>query len=392
VTELSKRYNPYEKYGLRLVVNAAGTFTSVGGSIASPEVFKAMEDASKSFMHITWLQEWAGKEIAKATGAEAGFPTCGASSALILAAAACIFKGTELENYEPAYPETWSHISQKIPAHTEGLKNEFIIQKSNRNMYDHAVEVAGGHIIEVGTKEDGATREELDATYNSEKTAAYYITDRHSGKRLNIAAVAEIAHKNGVPLIVDAAGELPPKKNLRRYLKRGADLVVFSGGKSMAGPNNSGMLAGRRDLIKLAHLQAYPFHGIGRSAKMSRETIVGLVTALKLYLDRDEDHFFTVWEKKAKDLIEQLNKIPDVKAEIHYQTTVEEKDPTTPLVYVKTGEGYGLSVRDLYIELETGTPSIKTSTFGGVLSLNPKYLLEGDEEIIIRRIKQVLNG
>jgi len=387
---MSPRYNPYEKYGLRLVVNAAGTFTSVGGSIASPEVFKAMEDASKSFMHITWLQEWAGKEIAKVTGAEAGFPTCGASSALILAAAACIFKGTELENYEPAYPETWSHISQKIPAHTEELKNEFIIQKANRNMYDHAVEVAGGHIIEVGTKEAGATREELDAAYNPEKTAAYYITEGNSPKCLSIAAVADIAHKNRVPLIVDVAGRLPPKKNLKRYLKKGADLVAFSGGKSMAGPNNSGILAGRKDLIKLAHLQAFPFHGIGRSAKMSRETIVGLVTALKLYLEQDEDSLYTIMEKKARYLVEQLNKIPDVKTEIHYQTTVEENEHTTPLIYVRPGEGYGLSVRDLYIELETGTPSIKTSTFGGVLSLNPKYLLEGDEEIIITRIKEVL--
>ena len=387
---MSPRYNPYEKYGLRLVVNAAGTFTSVGGSIAAPEVFKAMEDASKSFMHITWLQKWAGKEIAKATGAEAGLPTSGASSSLILAAAACIFKGTELEDYEPAYPETWSHISQKIPAHTEGLKNEFIIQKANRNMYDHAVEVAGGQVVEVGTKEEGATIEEMEAAYNPEKTAAYYITDGRLGKLLSIAAVAEIAHKNGVPLIVDAAGKLPPKKNLRRYIEEGADLVAISGGKFMAGPNNSGILAGRKDLIKLAHLQAFPFHGIGRAAKMSRETIVGFVTALKLYLEQDEESLYTVWEEKARYLMEQLNKIPDVKTEIRYQTTGEDEKPTTPLVYVRPGEGCGLSARDLYVELEIGTPSIKTSTFGGVVSLNPKYLLEGDEEIILTRIKQVL--
>ena len=386
------RYNPYEKYGLRLVVNAAGTFTSVGGSIAATEVFKAMEDASKSFMHITWLQKWAGKEIAKATGAEAGLPTSGASSSLILAAAACIFKGTELEEYEPAYPETWSHISQKIPAHTEGLKNEFIIQKVNRNMYDHAVEVAGGHVIEVGTIEEGATILEMEAAYNPEKTAAYYITEGKSEKLLSISEVAKIAHKNGVPLIVDAAGKLPPKKNLRKYIEEGADLVAISGGKFMAGPNNSGILAGRKDLIKLAHLQAFPFHGIGRSAKMSRETIVGFVTALRLYLEKDEEVLYPVWNEKARYLVEQLNKIPDVKTEIRYQTTVEDKKLTTPLVYVRPSEDYGLSVRDLYIELENGTPSIKTSTFGGVVSLNPKYLLEGDEEIIITRIKQILES
>lgn len=383
------RYNPYEKYGLRLVVNAAGTFTSVGGSIASPEVFKAMEDASKSFMHITWLQKWAGKHIAEATGAEAGLPTSGAGSSLILAAAACIFKGTELEEYEPAYPENWSHISQKIPAHTEGLKNEFIIHKSNRNMYDHAVEVAGGHVVEVGTKEEGATIEELEAAYNPEKTAAYYITQGRNRNHQSVSAVAEVAHRHGVPLIVDAAGQLPPKTNLKRFIKEGADLVAFSGGKSMEGPNNSGILAGRKDLIKLAHLQAFPFHGIGRSAKMSRETIVGLVTALKIYQEQDEESRYKVMDQKARYLVEELNKLPDVKAEIK-QNTLEKF--TTPLVYVRPGKGYDISVRDLYVELENGTPSIKTSTFGGVVSLNPKYLLEGDEEIIITRIREILES
>ena len=166
------------------------------------------------------------------------------------------------------------------------MKNEFIIQKANRNMYDHAVEVAGGHVIEVGTKEEGATREELEAAYNPEKTAAYYISQGGNRNHQSVSTVTEIAHRNRVPLIVDAAGQLPPKTNLKRFLKEGADLVAFSGGKSMAGPNNSGILAGRKDLIKLAHLQAFPFHGIGRSAKMSRETIVGLVIALRQYLEQ----------------------------------------------------------------------------------------------------------
>ncbi|TLM99138.1 aminotransferase class V-fold PLP-dependent enzyme, partial [bacterium] len=246
-------YNPYEKYGVRRVVNASGTLTRIGGSIARPEVFEAMQDASKSFVHIPELQHWAGKAIAEATGAEAGLPTAGASNGIILAAAACIMRGTDLEKYDPLQLETWTHIIQRLPMHTEGLKTEFIVQKSNRNTYDHAVECAGGRFVDVGTKE-GATEKELHEAFDPKKTAAYYFTDRASEKRIPLATVAKIAHSHGAPVIFDAASEMPPKKNLRRYIEKGADLVIISGGKFIAGPNNSGILAGRKDLIKLAHL------------------------------------------------------------------------------------------------------------------------------------------
>ena len=115
-------YNPYEKYGIRRVINAVSCLTRLGGSIAHPEVYRAMEDASKSFVQIPELQQWAGKAIAEATGAEAGLPTAGASSAIMLAAAACIMKETELENYDPLDIESWTHIIKKLPMHTEGLK------------------------------------------------------------------------------------------------------------------------------------------------------------------------------------------------------------------------------------------------------------------------------
>jgi len=377
----------------------------MGGSIPPPEVFKAMEDASKSYVSIPHLQSWAGKIIAEATGAEAGLPTAGSSSAILLAAAACIMKGTELEKYDPLERETWSSLAQKLPMHTEGLKTEFIVQKSNRNMYDHAVECAGGRFVEVGTNE-GATEEELDAAFDPNKTAAYYITLRQTYKFLPRKTVINIAHKHGVPVIIDAASELPPKKNLKRYIAEGADLVVFSGGKAICGPNNSGMLAGKRDLIKLAHLQSYPFHGVGRMAKMSKETIVGLVTALKIYLEHDEEALFKEWENKAKWIAAQLNAIPNVKAEIFYQTTIEDNEPMVPIVAVEIDEKvFGISTKDVSLKLKEGDPIIEApyeATFLGPNSsgtmdfykgkfvINPECLLEGDELIIIQRIKEIL--
>ena len=385
-----KIYNPYEKYGIRRVINAAGTLTRIGGSISPPEVFRAMEDASKSFVHIPELQHWAGKIIAEATGAEAGLPTAGSSNAITLAAAACIMKGTELEKYDPLELETWTHIIQKLPMHTEGLKTEFIVQKSDRNVYDHGVECAGGRFIEAG-KDEGTTEEELDEAFNPEKTAAYYFTDVSSEGCLTLATVARIAHKHGVPVIVDAASELPPKKNLERYISKGADLVVISGGKFIAGPNNTGILAGRRDLIKLAHLQAYPFHGIGRGSKMCRETIVGLVTALKIYLELDEEPLFKEWDKKAEWIAEQLNVIKGVEAGVTYRTTIEEKEPAWPLCYVEIDkEAFGMTEEELSNKLRAGDPSIEARARGGRLMINTQFLLEGDESIIAQRIREIL--
>jgi len=385
-------YNPYEKYGIRRVINAAGTLTRVGGSISPQEVFKAMEDASKSFVHIPELQSWAGRAIAEATGAEAGLPTAGSSNAITLAAAACIMRGTELEDYDPLEQETWTRIIQRLPMHTEGLRTEFIVQRSNRNVYDHAVECAGGRFVEVGTV-DGTDERELHEVFNPETTAAFYFTDRTSDKRMPLTRVAEIAHSHGAPVIVDAASELPPKKNLSRYFSKGADLVIISGGKFISGPNNSGLLAGSRDLVKLAHLNAYPFHGIGRGSKMSRETIVGLVTALQLYLKLDEGPLLEEWERKARWMADEMKTMINVKVGVTYLTSVEEKESMWPLCYVDVDEeALGMTARDLSRMLRDGDPSIEAGARGSRLVINPEFLLEGDESIVTDRIRGILSN
>ena len=394
-----KLYDPYEKYGIRRVVNAATSLTSLGGSTSPPEVFKAMEDASKSYVDIAELQRWAGERIAEATGAEAGLPTAGACNGLMLAAAACVMRGTELEGYDPCVsePGAWSHLSKRLPLHTEGLKTEFIVQRCNRNTYDYAVECAGGRFKEVGS-EDGTSVEELDAAFDPEKTAAYYFTARTIHRCLPLEAVVEAAHRHGVPVIVDAAAEIPPKRKLKYYIGKGADLVSYSGGKHIAGPNNSGLLAGRRDLIKLAHLQAYPFSGVGRVAKMSRETIVGLVTALKIYLEHDEAAALEAWEKKASWLAQELGSIPGVGTGIVYQRVVEDGEPMAPFCYLLLDEGVcGMTGRELVQRLKEGDPRVWTLWWPAFLiedyhekvCVNPQYMLEGEEEIVVQRIKEL---
>ena len=392
--------NPYKKYGIRRVINAATSLTILGGSIPPQEMFQDMAEAGKCFVRIPELQQWAGREIALATGAEAGLPTAGAVAGLVLATAACMMKGTELENYNPVETgRRWGHIAGKLPLHTEDLRTEIIVQRSNRNTYDYSVELAGGRFKEVGTS-DGCTRQELEKAYNPEKTAGYYYTARELENSLPLETVIEVARKVGLPVIVDAAAEIPPKRKLKMYIEKGADLVVYSGGKHLAGPNNSGLIAGRADLIKLAHLQSYPFNGIGRAAKMSRETIVGLVSAVKIFLEHDEEAVYKECLNWAEWFREQLGDLDGVEAGVVYQKSVEDGEPMAPFCYLTLDEEVaGLSGKKLVAELKDGDPCIFTiyeprfliGDCPRKMTINPQYLLEGEHPIVVERIKEILS-
>ncbi|MCW4049211.1 MAG: aminotransferase class V-fold PLP-dependent enzyme [Candidatus Bathyarchaeota archaeon] len=389
--------DPYKALGVKKAINAAGTLTRIGGSRSPPEVFKAMEEASKNFVTIAELQTAAGKMIADATGAEAGLPTAGGSTSILLAAAACIMKGTELEEYEPKGPAVWRKIAQRLPLHTEGLRNEFVVQRCNRDEYDHAVQIAGGRFIDAGTEED-CSEKDLMKAFNPEKTAAYYYTHKSTQKGVPLEKIVEIAHRNGVPVIVDAATIPPPRSGLTKFSEMGVDLACFSGGKTLAGPNNSGLLSGRADLIKLAHLQSYPFEGIGRPSKMSRETIVGLITALNLYLETDDSGGFAEREKAAFYISGKLDAIPGITSYVDY---IGGEAKTNPLTCVKADKTeYCLSTRELFDALIDGEPSIVTvyepyfllENYHGLLSVNPQFLSPEEIEIIINRIREEGGG
>jgi len=382
--------DPYKALGVRKAINAAGVLTRIGGSRSPPEVFRAMEEASKSFVTIAELQTAAGKVIARATGAEAGFPTAGGSTSILLAAAACIMKGTELEDYEPKGPAVWRKIAQLLPMRSEGLRTEFVVQKWNRDEYDHAVEIAGGRFVEAGTETDCSEEDLMNAF--SENTAAYYFTNKRNIDGQSLEKIVEIAHRNGVPVIVDAATIPPPRSGLTRFSEMGVDLACFSGGKTLSGPNNSGMLSGRADLIKLAHLQSYPFEGVGRPSKMSRETIVGLITALTLYLETDDSGVMDERMKSATKLSKELDAIPGITCHIDYSG-----DALNPLACVKADKAVcGKSTRELFDFLKDGEPSIITvfepyfllKNYHGLFSVNSQFLSEKEAEIVIRRIKE----
>jgi L-seryl-tRNA(Ser) seleniumtransferase len=309
-----------------------------------------------------------------------------------------MMKGTELEDHDPLGPRTWNHLIQRLPRDTEGLKNEFIVQSVNRTVYDHAVECAGAKLVEAGSKTK-TTQEDLSEAYDEVRTAGYYYTISPSRDKLSIAEVSAVAHKHNVPLIVDAAPCLTHKVIPDWILKAGADLVIFSGGKQMGGPNNSGILIGRRNLIKLAHLQSYPFDGIGRASKMSRETIVGLVKALEIFIKRDDEKYYHTLEEKTRHLSTRLNEIPGIKSGVLKEQTVVAGLIAPSYAYIELNDER-ISLKNLYNNLIEGDPSIWTlyepyfitPHAKDRITIKAEYLLEGDDEIIIRKINSIMKN
>jgi L-seryl-tRNA(Ser) seleniumtransferase len=277
------------------VISAAGFVTTLGGGARSSAARAAIAEAAGASWSIAELQEWAGTVIAQVTGAESGWVTCGAAAGLTLGAAACI-AGTDAARINA------------LPA-SAGTPREIVTQRGHRNSYDRAFRLAGATITEVGypyAEGIGRTYEyELSAAFGDQTVAVAYCA-RAAAKGLPLATVCELAHADGLPVIVDAAAELPPVDNLKRFVSDGADLVVFSGGKAIRGPQASGIAAGKRELIDSIGLQTLdmdvdpvawarrygqlpPHHGLGRSLKVGQEEIHGVVAALREFAHSDQD-------------------------------------------------------------------------------------------------------
>jgi L-seryl-tRNA(Ser) seleniumtransferase len=350
----------------------------------------AVKKASQNFVIMMELMEKAGEIIAEATGAEAGLVSSGASAGLVLGSVACMMRGTELENYDAKPVEridldgNWREIVQRLPD-TSWTLNEFIIQKNHRNPYDHAFVAAGGRLKVVGDS-DGCSQEELEEAINN-NTAAIAFTARSEDRGLSLDEVHKISSRHNIPIIVDAAAELPPRSNLKHYINQGADLVVFSGGKHIGGPNDTGILCGRNDLIKLAFLQGSPYRGICRGMKVDRSQIVGLITALRLWLDKDEEEEFNGWLEKSLWISGALNEDQGI-------TNIEViKKAEKKRVHVEfsLNKKIGLSADDFVLTLRRGNPSIWVYyPSKNHIIIDPSLLKKGEEKIVVSEIKKTL--
>ena len=258
----------YEDLGVKTIINAWGNATLTGGSIMRPEVLASMEEASRSYVWLPELLEKAGERVAELAGVEAAYITSGAAAGIAISVAACM-AGTD-------------HDKMLQLPDTTGMKDEVIVQASQIGGYDNMIEIAGGKVVAVGD-EHGTNAEQLEAAFSEQTVALVHFFAYASAGDVPLEQVIETAHERGVTVIVDAAAEFPPYPVLRRFIDMGADLAIFSGGKGLRGPQCTGLVLGRRDLIEACAVQASPNHGVGRPTKVGKEEIVGLVTALELY-------------------------------------------------------------------------------------------------------------
>ncbi|MGH7920895.1 MAG: aminotransferase class V-fold PLP-dependent enzyme, partial [Candidatus Dormibacteraceae bacterium] len=231
----------YERLGVRPLINARGTHTRLGGSLMPDGVLDAMREAAGAHVVLDELQDQAGRLIARATGAQAGLVTGGAEAGLLVGAAACATRG------DPGRIERLPDL--------RGMPHQAIMHKAHRNGYDHAIRVAGLSVVEVGYAHR-TLPEQLEAAFGDETALVFYVVAPWTARgALPLEHTCEVAHRHGIPVLVDAAAMLPPAENLRRFIAAGADLVAFSGGKAIRGPQATGILCGRRDLIGAAAAQ-----------------------------------------------------------------------------------------------------------------------------------------
>ena len=393
----------YDELGLRTVINASGTLTRLGGSRMAPEVLAAMAAAAASFVLIDALQARAGEIIAEVTGAEAGYVVTGAAAGLSLGVAACV-AGMDVT------------VMDRLPD-TTGLKDEVVVQRGHRNAYDHAIRAAGVRMVEVGYlgyPGAGGTYPWQIAAAITERTAAIACPILDTPGTVSLSEVCEIAHERNVPVIVDAAAELPPRANLRRFVDEGADLVVFSGGKAIGGPQASGILAGRADLIAsvalqhqdmdvrpetwswrpllgAGHLAGVPHQGFGRSMKVGREEIVGLITALRRFAAGSDDEDLERWQRRLDPIEQALEGIPGIRASRHLRVG----KPVPSLRIEMDGDCDGSLAYDLVNRLLDGEPAIaidQSHAEHGRLSVNPQGLTTEEAVIVARRLREEIRG
>jgi len=361
----------YQRLGLRPFINAGGSYTRYGGSLMAPQVIRAMEEASGRYVSIQELQEAAGRQIAGWLGAEAALVTCGCASALTLGTAACV-TGCDEEKMN------------RLPD-TRGMKNEVVLQKSHRVEYDHAVRNVGVRLIQV----EG--RQELEAAIGSRTAMLFFLNMAQHRGRIQREEFVEIAGNAGVPCLIDAAADIPPPENLTDLIALGFDLAAFSGGKGVRGPQSSGLLLGRKDLIRAAFLNASPnADRIGRVSKVGKEEIVGLWKALELYLKRDHQADWNRWERQLEVIAEAFHSFPGI-ATRRFVPVISSQ---VPHLAVEWDDRILKFSKEHFLEaLRQGEPRIEVSpvpTEGNRLELSSWMLDPGEEIVVARRCKEVI--
>ncbi|MGH2614450.1 MAG: aminotransferase class V-fold PLP-dependent enzyme [Thermomicrobiales bacterium] len=339
-----------------------------------PEVLAAMADAAGAFVVLDDLNRRVGERIATLTGMEAGYVTSGSAAGMALAAAACI-AGRD--------PQRIKRLPQ-----SDGLANEIVIHRAHRINYDQMLRVGGGRLVEIGTPDRTRPRE-LEQAITAHTAGVFYVDSRHTSPgALDFATVIRIAHERGVPVIVDAASTVPPVDHLRRWGHWGADLVIFSGGKGLRGPQDSGLLAGRADLVEAARANGNPNAGVGRGMKVSKEAMAGLWQAIDVFLSTDHEADYRFHVAQAQTLASAL----DAMSGARWSIEADWEDWPAPVVRIMPAPGAAWQPRAVQAALMDGDPPVHIDLFKDGLLVSTHCLWPGDELEIARQLAPLLGS
>ncbi len=359
----------FKELGLRTFINAAGTYTMLTASLPHPEVVKAINYAALQYVRLEDLQDKVGERIAELLKCEAAMVSAGAASAITLGTAAVLTGGDPQK-------------ARRLPTDLTGMKSEVIIQKSHQVGYAHAIINCGVKLVEV------ETRKELEAAINEKTAMMWFLNYSNSIGKIKDEEFVAIGKKYGIPTFNDCAADVPPVENFWKYTQMGFDLVCFSGGKGIRGPQSAGLLLGRKDLISAARKNAPP-HGdtVGRGMKVNKEEILGMLVALEAFLSKDFQKEWSMWEGQVKLINDTVASVAGVKPEIHvppvanHVPSIRIKWDTTK---VKT------TPEEVRSALRNGHPSIETMGDDVSVDITTWMMRPGEERIVAKRLKEIL--
>ena len=367
--EPAKGRDVIEELGVRSFINAAGTFTALTGSLMRPEAVAAMQVASKKFVRLEDLRDAVGKRIAELLHCPAALVTAGCASALSLATAACV-TGDDRSRV------------RRLPD-TTGMKNEVLVQRTHRVNYDHAIRNAGVRMIEI---EDSTA---LEKAINDRTAMMFFLNSADPQGKVHHEEFIAIGKKHKIPTLIDAAADVPPVENLWKYTKLGFDLVAFSGGKGLRGPQSSGLLLGRADLIEAAKLNFGPEgDSLCRTNKVNKEETIGMLVALETFLNLDHAAVWKDWEARCRCIIEALKGFEDVRTEVFVPRIAN----AVPHLRVRwDSRKRGLTPTEMVRKLREGKPSIEVTPGSRQQLVIGVWMMEpGEDTIVGERIRAIL--
>ena len=358
----------FRDLNVRPFINAAGTYTAMTASLMPPEVIDAIAYASKHYVMLDELHDRVGERIARLVKSEAAMVTSGAASALTLGTAA-VLTGTD---------------TQKIVdlPNLATMKSEVIIQKAHRFGYDHAVRNCGVKLVEVETRDD------LERAVNPQTAMMLFYNNNNTVGQIRDEEFVQLGKKHGVATLNDAAADVPPVENLWKYTQMGFDLVAFSGGKGIRGPQSAGLLLGKKDLIAAARLNGPPNgNTVGRGMKVNKEELLGMLVALEMYVEKDHARERAEFDKRAETIRAAAAAVPGVTAEVF----VPEVANHVPHVRISwQAPAQRMTAEAVVKALRDGEPSIGTRSEANALVIGIWMMRPGEEKVVARRLRDVL--